>query len=417
MKQRLDEILDLNLALLKTGQATIEDCLAQYPEHAADLRPLLEVALAVSQAPAEGARPEALAAGKRKMLKALAEKERRPSTGLTFLGQRRAPALRPALATAVVAAVVLVLLVIGGLSLRPWLQAPAGQTATLERTSGVVEIMPAGSDAWQLALNGAEIGLGDRVRTAASSSVALVFFDGSITEMEAHTEVAVAQMRSQRAGDRTITLYQQIGQTHHHVQPSHGSASRFEIETPSAVIAVHGTEFSLSVESDGVSHIAVIKGVVDVTAEGDTVQVASGQETSVQPNHPPAAVRPSLGASPTPEAAVTSTPTPTPTATSVPTPTNTPEPTDTPRPTITLEPTDTAPPTALPTAPPTALPTQTPLPTATPQPPKPTDVPVTPAPTEASEPPGLTKTPEPPGQTKTPEPPKPTEKPKPTKKP
>jgi len=78
--------LDESLALLQTGQATLEECVARYPKLAADLRPLLETAMHVSDLAAPTASPAAFADGRQRMLAALAEKRRRPaaSTGLSF---------------------------------------------------------------------------------------------------------------------------------------------------------------------------------------------------------------------------------------------------------------------------------------------------------------------------------------------
>ena len=69
----LSEALDRSLALLKAEQATIEECLERYPEHADNLRPLLALALDVSRLPTPRASAASFAAGERQMLAALAE--------------------------------------------------------------------------------------------------------------------------------------------------------------------------------------------------------------------------------------------------------------------------------------------------------------------------------------------------------
>lgn len=391
MKHDQSEALDKSLALLEAG-STLEECLALYPEHSTDLRPLLEIALQVHHVPAPTSSPAAFAAGKQRMLQALAEKERQKVSVDPFSGgvewiaalfkrvplQIRVPALLTFATTA------LFLLVCAGALLLSWIGGTATQAATLAQVTGLVEIMPAGSDTWRPASVGGLVREGDRVHTHPLSAATLVFFNKSTTDLAADTEIAVTQMSSQRGGDPVVVLYQSLGQTYNQVQRLPDNASRFEIETPTAVVAVHGTEFVLTVEADGTTYVAVVEGVVNVTAQGTTVAVRAGQETTVQAKQSPTPTHSMPTATPTPRF------TPTPQATETPAAVETPKPTETP-----------------------ASP-EVPEPGETPESPS-SNTPQPPEPTKTHQPPGLTKTPEPPGQTR--QPPAPTQKPKPTKKP
>ena len=284
---------------------------------------------------------------------------------------------------------------------------------------------------------GEEVGAGDRIRTGPSSSAVLVFFDGSVTVLEARTKVTLVQLSSREdGGERVIVLHQWLGRTFSRVQHLPDRASRFEVESPTAMMAVRGTQFVVAVEDDGTTNVVVLDGAVRVTAQEATVSVLAGQGTTVWPEQPPAPVRlvsvptpmewaplhrlhpPEETRPPTPTA--TARPTlvfvPTETATPLPTPTwvmpaptraptRTPVPTDTPaptytstprptptqsRPTPTTAPTWTPPSTATPTATPTPTWTPTPTPTATSTPsPTPTGTlttTVTPSPTNTSTP-------------------------------
>jgi hypothetical protein len=404
----LNHVLDECLALLEGNQVTLEECLARYPQHAADLRPLLEIALEMRRVarstPGSTELAEvslaAFATGKRRMLQALAEKKRRQPSPLSRCrewiaalfgerwakpaAQRRAPAFQVALA----AALALVLLVNGGLFLRSWLRATITRMATLDSISGVVEVRPAGKETWLPAWPAQRLEPGARVRTSTLSAARLVFFDGSTTDLEAETEIAIAQMISRRdGGGKVIALYQWLGRSHNRVQPLPDPASRFEIETPTTVAVVRGTEFSVAVEADGATQVAVWEGFVEVTAREKTVQVQPGEMTRVQPNLPPAPPVPAPTRWP---------PTPTPEAeTPQPTRTPTPEP-----PQLTLSgPEETPKVTQKPEPPPSATPTPIPSPTPTP-PPTPTETPALP-PT----PPPLATEPPPPTPTETPTPP------------
>jgi hypothetical protein len=403
MPRDLNEALDNSLASLETGQATIEECLSRYPEHAAELRPLLEITSQVSQIPTPVMDGVAFFAGKQKMLKALAEKTRRP-TGVPGLLHRWAnlPVLRwaPAVAAA------LILLIVGALMMRSWPEARVSQVATLGQADGPVEILLAGSDTWQPALTGDPVKAGDRVATGPLASVTLSFFDGSTTVLEAETKITVVQLDTKRDGSsKVLVLHQEVGQTYSRVQPLLDPDARFEIKTPTAVMAVRGTEFALDVKSDGTTLVTVVEGVVDVTAGGITASVPAGQMAQVQPGAPPVSV---LTEEPT---LADSTKTP---------PAEEPEPTETMKAAETSEPLE-------PTQTPQPEPTRTPKPepTQTPKPPEPTQTPKPPESTQTPKPPEPTPKPpeptsEPPEPTQKPHPthpPHPTEKPKPTKKP
>ena len=411
MKRALHHALDECLALLREHQATMEECLVRYPQVAGDLRPLLEVALAISALPRPTASPTTFAAGKRSMLEALAEKKRHQATpsALRFLFTRRG-ATTPsspsgksaglaawkrglALPVALAAVLALALFAIG----RTGFQSPPGgtvaQAATLDALRGTVQVSRAGSDAWASAAAGERIQAGDRIRIGPLSAATLVFFDGSATDLLAQTEVAIVQMSSSPGGGRTpgvltrtgvltptgvlthIVLRQTLGQTYSRVQRGPDPASCFEIETPSAITAVRGTEFAVAVEANGATHVTVVAGQVEVTAQKTTVAVLAGQETIVRPQRPPSPPASTLRTTPASS--------PPPTATTI-----APQP-SAPLPTGTAEIHN----------PQSAI--ENPQ-SATPQPSGWTETPQPPGQAETSQPPGQSKTHQPPGQTRTP---------------
>jgi ferric-dicitrate binding protein FerR (iron transport regulator) len=368
MKRDLTHALDECLALLGEGRATLEECLARYPKCASDLRPLLELTLELQGLPRPSSSPAAFAAGKRRMLDALVKKR----DGLAV--RKRAPAFRLAL----MGALALALFAIGGSFLVSWPGVSVAQMATLDQVSGAVEFLPAGSDTWRPVLASEQLEAGSQVRTDPRSAARLRFFDGSTTDLGARVEVAIIQMNAQRDGGKAVILLRQTsGQTHSHVRRLPDQASRFEIRTPAAVVTVRGTEFTTTVETDGTTSVAVAAGLVEVTAQGTTVLVSAGQQTTVRPERPPSIPAMIPQVTPTPASPPTITPTATTTATA-----------------------------PAPMAP--SVPTSTPQPpglTKTPQPPGQTKTPQPPGLTKTPQPPGLTKTPQPPGQTKTPQPP------------
>jgi len=333
MKRDFDHALDECLALLAERGATLEECLARYPEHAEELRPLLEMALTLFDTPRPAARPAAFAAGKERMLQALAEKKRRQASSVSrprspgwiaaLLGRGEGrPGYRPsALRWALTAATALVLLVASGFLFLSWLQTPVARAATLVQVSGTVEILPEGEQTWRLAAVGERVEPGDRIRTGPSSAALLRFFNGSTTDLGAETVLSIVQISSRRiGGHEVIVLHQWIGESYYRVRALPDPGSEFKVETPAAVTRVRGTVFAVFVEEDGTTDVVVVEGKVDVIAQEAMVQVPAGQGTTVRPQHPPVPAQPAFVATPTPW------PTPTPSFTPTSTPTRTPTP-------------------------------------------------------------------------------------------
>ncbi len=286
MKRGLSEALEECLVLLEREGATVEECLVRYPEYADDLRPLLEIARQVRRMPQPVGRAAAFAAGKQRMLEALARRE------------KPAPFRRRVwLPRALAFALALVLVTVGGLFLLSRPERGVVQAATLIQAEGIVEVLPAGGDAWREVSAGERLEAGDRVRTGSLSRATLAFFDGSLTGLEAGTEMAILEMNSQQESV-AIVLYQESGRTYNRVRPLPGGESCFKIETPAATAAVRGTEFAVVVGPDGSTQVVVVEGVVEVAARQSVVAVGAGQEATVWPDRPPIIARPTLTPSP-----------------------------------------------------------------------------------------------------------------------
>jgi hypothetical protein len=66
------------------------------------------------------------------------------------------------------------------------------------------------------------------------------------------------------------------------------------VTTPSAVLAVRGTEYGVEVEKDGDTTVAVFEGIVEVTdlgGKGDVLRVGAGQSTRIKRGKPASAPR------------------------------------------------------------------------------------------------------------------------------
>jgi hypothetical protein len=145
-----------------------------------------------------------------------------------------------------------------------------------------------GTAAFTAAADGDIVNTGDRVQTAERSHAMVTFFDGSTLEIEPATTVQIEEATS-ADGAIAIRISQTIGRTWASVQKLTRADSKFEIRTPTLVAAVRGTAFITEVLADGTSTVRTTDGIVQVTAQGQTVLVSAGQSTTAVPNAPPAA--------------------------------------------------------------------------------------------------------------------------------
>jgi len=284
MEQEASQVLAECLALVERGEATPEECLRRYPDHANELRLLMAIALEARRVSLPPSSPVALKTWKRRMFSALDERQRRPV--LLRLLRRTLPLRR----LVYVAASLLVVIVAGAvLYFGPG--ATVAQAAALSAVTGSVQVLPAGSATWRTASIGQQVGVGDRIHVESLAAATLTFSGGCETTLQANTEIDVLQMEARSDGSsKTIVLYQSLGQTHNCSRHPPGLGSRFEVRTPIARVIAHGTEFTVTVEDDGITKVTVLEGVVNVQAQSRSVIVRAGEGTLVKPESPPAPV-------------------------------------------------------------------------------------------------------------------------------
>jgi hypothetical protein len=200
------------------------------------------------------------------------------------LGRRRA------LIAAVIAALVIV---------------PAALVVTQQRAASAATILSIldgtaavarGTAAFSSASDGDIVNDGDRVQTAERSHALVTFFDGSTLEIEPATTVQIEEAQVAASGAISIRISQTLGRTWASVRHLTRADSKFEVRTPTLTAAVRGTGFITEVLADGTSTVQTTDGIVEVTAQGQSVLVGAGQTTTVQPNAPPS----TPGATPAP---------------------------------------------------------------------------------------------------------------------
>lgn len=159
----------------------------------------------------------------------------------------------------------------------------ATPSATLRILAGTVELAPAGGE-FAPATDEMELTAGDTIRTAADGRAEIVFFEDSITRLDFGTTFTLVTLSLDDDGTTIIEADQRTGNTFSRVARLVSARSRFDIETPSAVAGVQGTEYAVLIGADeGETTIVVIEEQVRVTntAGGETV-VEAGFSVIVQ---------------------------------------------------------------------------------------------------------------------------------------
>ena len=159
-------------------------------------------------------------------------------------------------------------------------------SAVLRVHAGSVDV-DAG-DGFSPGSDGQVLGQGTTVRTGADGRASIEWFDGSVTRLDFGTTFTILTMEHLDGDGKVIEAEQTSGNTYNRVTELTGSASRFDIDTPTATASVQGTIYAVLLNADGSTTIAVIEGSVDsngtIVAEGTYVTVdAEGNVSDPQP--------------------------------------------------------------------------------------------------------------------------------------
>jgi hypothetical protein len=149
--------------------------------------------------------------------------------------------------------------------------------------NGTVELQRLDNNALITVDIGTLLNLGDQLRTAKNSTVAIEFADKSILTLHENSLVHFDHLSAHGVTgmvDSRLNLLQ--GRMDTKVTPAVGPGSRFEIQTPSAISAVRGTVYRASVANHGdASNIEVLEGKVAVSGADTQLMINKGFGTQV----------------------------------------------------------------------------------------------------------------------------------------
>jgi hypothetical protein len=150
--------------------------------------------------------------------------------------------------------------------------------AVADKLKGHVEVQRGAKGRFAALGEGGKIKTGDVVRTGSDGSVDFKWTDGTRWKLMPNSQITVRKASYnmvKKSDQRQLDLT--MGKVFIRIMKALTPASKFEVETPTAVAAVRGTIFSVEV-TGGQTKVAVFKGQVKVTSSG-----ASNAETTITP--------------------------------------------------------------------------------------------------------------------------------------
>jgi hypothetical protein len=148
-------------------------------------------------------------------------------------------------------------------------------------------LKPGASD-WLLVQAGMVLELGDVLKAGDYSGAEITFFEGSVLELNAGSQIRVISSEvSVATGSTTIALKQEIGKTISRVSKLFDSASQYTIETPAGVAAVRGSVMYVYVDDDGVTKITNKEGTIFAIAQGIELRIGRNRTAIIIPGKAP----------------------------------------------------------------------------------------------------------------------------------
>src|ERR1022692_1004668 len=126
-----------------------------------------------------------------------------------------------------------------------------------------------GTPAFTLA-QGYELGPGDRVDTHGGGRIVIELTDGSMIVVQPESVIVIKDFRAAASLRELFEIM--LGSVRVKINHFAGHPNPYRINSPTASIAVRGTDFSITVDSQGETQVMVYEGSVEVTNLTDPAQ-------------------------------------------------------------------------------------------------------------------------------------------------
>ena len=156
---------------------------------------------------------------------------------------------------------------------------------------GDVRVRKESTGPWISLQLGDRVTQGSGVQTGRESSVELRFEEGTTLFLRPGTLLSIEMAQKKGVGHILREYVVEIGKVLARIRKATGAETRDRIQTPSAVASARGTEFRVSVDSEGATRSEVLKGMIEVGAMNQTVELREDEGTWVKRGEPPASPR------------------------------------------------------------------------------------------------------------------------------
>ncbi len=122
--------------------------------------------------------------------------------------------------------------------------------AKVMSASGDTLIKKAGDSSWAQAKVDMVVNQGDTVKTGKASSAILNLGGAGNVEVKENSELSVAQLiKDSDTGDKKTLLDLAMGEVFIKAEKLRSKEEKFEVKTPTSIVGVRGTKFSVKVEA------------------------------------------------------------------------------------------------------------------------------------------------------------------------
>lgn len=162
------------------------------------------------------------------------------------------------------------------------------RAAVITYLKGNVYVKRTISELWIPAKLKMELSSGDKVWVQQNSQAILQFSDKSTLKLGPNTQLDILRLDYEQDSKKEVSIFKLlIGKIWATVEKILSQGERVEIQTPTAIAGVRGTEWIQEVLEDGTTKIWTLKGVVLFSAQDRTIEVKEGFQSSVKPGQPP----------------------------------------------------------------------------------------------------------------------------------
>lgn len=162
------------------------------------------------------------------------------------------------------------------------------RVAIITYLKGNVYVKRATSELWIPAKLKMELSSGDKVWVQQNSQAILQFSDKSTLKLGSNTQLDILRLDYEQESKKEVSIFKLlIGKIWATVERILSQGEKVEIQTPTAIAGVRGTEWIQEVLEDGTTKIWTLKGIVFLSSQDKTVEVKEGFQSLVKPGQTP----------------------------------------------------------------------------------------------------------------------------------